>query len=120
MHFNLNFLKITFDSCFGFKLDGLKTTSRVYLVGTGGLVGAVVIAEVLVGFGGLSLTVDGGVQLVDGRDVVAQGDGLHRLVDATADTFADFRARRLGLPRRSRATGAAVGGLGGHLIEQQT
>lgn len=73
---------------------------HLYLVGTGGLVRAVVIAEVLVGFGGLGLSVDAGVRLVDGRDVVTQGDGLHSLVDATADALADFWTRRLGLAGR--------------------
>lgn len=71
--------------------------SAAYLIRAGGLVGAVVVAEVLVGLSRLRLPVDAGVRLVDGRDIVAQGDGLHRLVDATADTLADFRARRLGL-----------------------
>lgn len=71
--------------------------SRTYLIRAGGLEGAVVIAEVLVGFSRLRLPIHAGVRLVDGRDVVAQGDGLHSLVDATADTLADFWARRLGL-----------------------
>lgn len=94
--------------------------SATHLIGAGGLVGAVVVAEVLVGLCRLRLSVDAGVRLVDGRDIVAQGDGLHRLVDATADTLADFGARRLGLSRRSGATGATVGGLGGHLISQKS
>lgn len=64
--------------------------SQTYLIRAGGLVGAVVITIVLVGFSGLCLSVD--VRLIDGRDVVAQGDGLHRLVDATADALADFGA----------------------------
>ncbi len=66
--------------------------SHIHLIGAGGLVGAVVIAEVLVGLGRLRLSVHAGVRLVDGRDVVAQGDGLHGLVDAAADALADFRA----------------------------
>lgn len=72
-------------------------SSATYLIGAGGLVGAAVVAEVLVGLSRLRLSVDAGVRLVDGRDIVAQGDGLHRLVDATADALADFGARRLGL-----------------------
>lgn len=100
------------------KLDVPTSVSRIYLIGAGGLVGAVVIAEVLVGFSRLRLSIYVGVRLIDGCDIVAQGDGLHSLVDATADTLADFRARRLGLPRWSGATGATIGGLGGHLTSQ--
>lgn len=67
-----------------------RPVSPTYLIRAGGLVGAVVITVVLVSFSGLRLSVD--VRLIDGRDVVAQGDGLHRLVDATADALADFGA----------------------------
>lgn len=98
---------------------GFTAASQAHLIGAGGLVGAVVVAEVLVGLGRLRFSVDGGVRLVDRRDVVAQGDGLHRFVDAAAHTLAHFGARRLALPGRGGAAGAAVaaaaGGLGGHL-----
>lgn len=93
--------------------------SHIYLIGAGGLVGAVVVAEVLVGLSRLCLSIDAGVRLVDGRDVVAQGDGLHGLVDAAAHALAHFGARRLGLPRWSGAAGASVGGLRGHLTSQR-
>lgn len=90
-----------------------------HLVGAGGLVSAVVVAEILVGLRRLRLSVDASVRLVDRRDVVAKGDGLHRLVDAAAHTLAHFRAR-LGFPGRGGATtaaaAAAAGRLGGHLI----
>lgn len=101
-----------------FKLPNPFSASHIYLVRAGGLVCAVVIAEVLVGFSGLRLSVYAGVRLVDGRDVVAQGDGLHGLVDAAADTLTDLWGGRLGLPRWSGATGATVGGLGGHLTSK--
>lgn len=88
---------------------------QLYLIGTGGLVGAVVIAEVLVGLGRLGLSVDAGVGLVHRRDVMAQGDGFHSFVDATAHALADFGTRCLGLARRRGAACTAAGGLRGHL-----
>lgn len=102
---------------FPLKLKVLKPFPgcHVYLIGAGGLVGSVVITEVLVGLSRLRLSVHGGVRLIDRCDVVAQGDGLHSLVDATSDALADLRARALGFPRWSRAAGASIGGLGGRL-----
>lgn len=80
-----------------FKNLGLQVSTRLlYLIWTGGLVGAVVIGEVLVGLCGLRLSVH--VRLVHRSDVVAQGDGFHGLVDAAADALTDSGARRLGLP----------------------
>lgn len=85
------------------------------LIWAGGLVRAIVVAEVLVSFGRFRLSVHAGVRLIDRRDIVTQSDGLHGLVDATADTLADFRARRLGLRQWSGTNGVSTGRLGGHL-----
>ena len=88
---------------------------HVYLIRAGGLVGSVVITEVLVGLSRLRLSVHGGMGLIDRCDVVAQGHGLHSLVDATSDALADLGARALGFPCWSGAAGASIGGLGGRL-----
>lgn len=76
------------------KLEVLKlfSASHIYLIRTGGLVGAVVITEVLVSFSRLRLSIYACMRLIDGRDIVTQGDGLYSLVDATADTLTDFGA----------------------------
>ena len=88
-----------------------------YLVGAGGLVGAAVVVEVLLGLRGLRLAAVPGAGLVHGRDVVAQRDGLHRLVDAAHHALADLgsRRRRGGLPGGGGAAGHAVGRLRDHL-----
>lgn len=76
------------------------------LVGAGGLVGAVLVAEVLVGFHGLCLA---GVRLIHGRDIVAQGDGLDGLVDTAADALAHLRRGRRRLAGGCGAGAATVG-----------
>ena len=55
------------------------------LVGAGGLVGAVVVTEVLVRLGDLGLA-SRAAGLVHGGHIVTQGDSLHGLVDPAAHT----------------------------------
>lgn len=59
------------------------------LVGAGGLVCAVVIAEVLVCLGKLGLC-GCSAGFVHRGDVVAQGDGLHCLMDSAAHAFSNL------------------------------
>lgn len=73
-------------------------TTRTDLIGAGGLVGAVLVAEVLVCLHVLSLPGPAGSRLVHGGHVVAQREGLHGFVDSDADAFSNSRSRRLGFP----------------------
>lgn len=64
----------------------------IYLIWAGGLIRAVVITEVLVGFCRFSLPVYSGMRLVHRCDVVAQGDGFHGLVDPAANALTNLWA----------------------------
>lgn len=91
--------------------DGCGVCVVSHLVWAGGLVCAVVVTVVLVSFGSLRFPVgaiDAG--FVDRRDVVAQRDGLHRLVDAAAHTLAHLgRCRLLGLAAGRGSSGSGRG-----------
>ena len=81
--------------CVGSPCVCIDVATASHLIRAGGLVGAVVIAVVLVGLCGLRIAIGTGAGLVDGRDVVAQRNGLHRLMDAAAHALADLGRRRL-------------------------
>lgn len=95
---------------FEFEFPKNLNQRRTYLIGAGGLVGPVVVAKVLVRLRRLRFCVSR--RLVDGRDIVAQGDGFHGLVDATADALANLGCGRQRLLRCRWSAGVTAGGLG--------
>lgn len=118
----LNFQTTVWNLCFTprvwVRVSKNLNQRRTYLIGAGGLVGPVVVAKVLVRLRRLRFCVSR--RLVDGRDVVAQGDGFHGLVDATADALANLGCWRLRLLQcRWWSAGVTAGGLGCGLWRRQ-
>lgn len=95
--------------CSSVAMRRLYSLHSTHLIWARCLIRSVGVTEVLVGLCALGLgagTVRTG--LVDGRDIVAQGDGLHSLVDATAHTLTHLGPGWWCLTGRRRAGTVAI------------